>query len=71
MEPTVSKENKKSIFQNVVKNTVLNGAEVLPMSTRVRDNIRVVQLDYIRTVLATDTKSMIRNEEVWRRMNRL
>lgn len=65
---TISKENKKRIFNSIVQNIVLYGAEVWPLTTRVRDKIRTVEMDYMRRCLQLTREDKVRNEEIWRQM---
>lgn len=55
---TVSKENEKTICQSIIQ-TILYVAEVYPMRTRVRDEIRETKLYYMRRCLKLIRESKI------------
>ena len=64
----LTKENKNRIFQSIVQNIVLYGAEMWPMTTTIRNKIRTVELDYLRRCLQVTRNDRLRTEEIWQQM---
>lgn len=60
---------KKIIFQSLIQNIVLYGAEIWPMTSTDRNKIRAVELNYFRRRLKLTRDNRIRTEEVWQRMD--
>lgn len=65
---TITQEVKKNMFHSLIENIMLYGAEMWPITTKVRDRIRTVELDYMRRCLQLTREDRVRNEVVWERM---
>ena len=65
----INKNTKKRIFQSIIETITTYGSEMWPMTQKIRDKIRTVELAYMRRCLQLTRKDRVRTEEIWREMN--
>lgn len=64
----ITKETKRNIFKAIIESITTYGGEMWPMTKKVRDKIRTVELDYMRRCLQYTRRDRIRTERIWREM---
>lgn len=64
----LTKQTKKNIFNAIVEPITTYGGELWPMTNKIRDKIRTVELDFMRRSLQYTRMDRIRTEDIWREM---
>lgn len=64
----ISKVVKKMMFQGIVENIMLYGAEMWPITQKTRDRIRTVELDFMRRSLQLTRQDRVKTQYIWDKM---